>query len=65
MRLSDIVQHAELDLWPQLALVFFLLAFGLMLVRVFATSRAKDRAIASIVLEEDESMTRAEGRRHG
>lgn len=65
MRLSDIVQHADLDLWPQLALVFFLLAFGLTLVRVFGTSRAKDRAIANIVLDEDEPVTRGEGRRRG
>jgi len=53
MRLTDIVQHADLALWPQVALVLFLLAFVLVLVRVVFTSRAKDRAIASIVLEDD------------
>ncbi|MEL7473073.1 MAG: hypothetical protein AAGK04_07130 [Planctomycetota bacterium] len=65
MRLTDIVQHADLDLWPQLALVFFVLAFAMMLVRVVLTSKAKDRAIAHIVLEDDIPAPSDKEPRHG
>jgi hypothetical protein len=35
MRMSDIVSHAGLAFYPQVALVLFLLAFAIVLVRTF------------------------------
>ena len=38
MKLSDIVGHAGLELYPQIALVLFLLAFLIVVVRLFLPS---------------------------
>lgn len=39
MKLSDIVSHAGLELYPQIALVLFLLAFAIVVVRLFLPSQ--------------------------
>lgn len=39
MKLSDIVGHAGLELYPQIALVLFLIAFAIVVVRLFLPSQ--------------------------
>ena len=39
MKLSDIVGHAGLELYPQIALVLFLFAFALVVVRLLLPSQ--------------------------
>ncbi|MEO0482137.1 MAG: hypothetical protein AAF138_00765 [Planctomycetota bacterium] len=53
MRLTDIVQHADLALWPQIAMVLFMFAFVLVGLRVVLTSREQDRAMARAAIEDD------------
>ena len=38
MKLSDVVGHSGLALYPQIALVLFLLAFAIVVVRLFLPS---------------------------
>lgn len=39
MKLSDIVGHAGLELYPQIALVLFLFAFAIVVVRLLLPSQ--------------------------
>ena len=39
MKLSDVVGHAGLELYPQIALVLFLLAFAIVVVRLLLPSQ--------------------------
>jgi hypothetical protein len=61
MRLSDIMSNMGLALYPQLALILFLVAFALIALRVLVFSSAKDmNRAAHIPLSNDEGR-RARG----
>lgn len=47
MRLSELMSHMDLALYPQIALVIFLAVFGGVVVRVFSKKRARDYEEAS------------------
>ena len=56
MRLSDIVQHAELHLWAELALVIFIGVFLLVSIRVLRTDRTHTRSLAMTPLQDDQPI---------
>lgn len=55
MRVSDVVQHADLSLWPQLALVLFVGAFLIVSIRALRTGKTEASAMAGIPLDDDSS----------
>jgi hypothetical protein len=63
MRLSDIMSNMGLALYPQLALILFLVAFALICARVLLFSSAKDmHRAAHIPLSNDEGRGAERGR---
>ena len=53
MKLSDIVGHSGLELYPQIALVLFLFAFAVVVVRLFLPSpRAEYERAARMALDD-------------
>lgn len=59
MKLSDIVGHAGLELYPQIALVLFLLAFAIVVIRLFLPSQqALHERGARMALDDDAGDTR-------
>ncbi len=60
MRLSDIMSRLDLSIYPQIALVIFLVVFVCVMIRAFSRSRAAelDHA-ASLPLEDDAPTTAA------
>ena len=53
MKLSDVVGHSGLELYPQIALVLFLLAFAVVVVRLFLPSlRAEHERAARMALDD-------------
>jgi len=54
MSLSDVMQHAALSLWAELALVLFLSVFVVVSVRVFRSDRAYTDEMSSLPLEHDD-----------
>jgi len=46
VRISDIVQHAELHVWAELALVMFLGLFFVDAIRVLRTEKGRTREMA-------------------
>ena len=53
MRLSDLMSNMDLAIYPQIALVIFLVVFAGVLVRVFSKSKAKDYEEAARLPLED------------
>lgn len=54
MRLSDIMGHLDLSVYPQVALVLFLIIFAAVMLRVFSRSRYHEfNRAASLPLEDD------------
>lgn len=55
MRLSDLMSAADLDIWPQMALVIFIAVFVGVVVKTFAKSQQKNHEEARFLpLEDDE-----------
>lgn len=54
MSLSDVMQHAALSLWAELALVLFLCVFLVVTVRVLRSDRAYAQEMSSLPLEHDD-----------
>lgn len=52
MRLSDIMSHMDLTVWPEVALVIFLGVFAAVTVRVWK-SRGETEQHATLPIEED------------
>lgn len=60
MKLSDIVSHANLAFYPEVALVLFLFVFALVCLRVFVFSTKREMdAAARIPLGDDDRADRA------
>lgn len=57
MRLTDIVSNLNLDLYPIIAMIFFLAAFGIILWGVVRTPKSESERQANIPLQEDYDMT--------
>ena len=58
MKLSDIMGHAGLSIYAQIALVLFLVAFAAILVRTFRPSRRDEmEAARRLPLEESEPVS--------
>jgi cbb3-type cytochrome oxidase subunit 3 len=56
MKLSDIMAHAGLSMYAQVALVLFVAAFLLITIRTFAPSRASELAhMATLPLDDDDA----------
>ena len=55
MKVSDVVQHADLSLWAEVALVMFLGAFLVVSIRALRGDRthAKHMAAAALDLQDD------------
>ncbi len=57
MKLSDIMGHANLSMYAEVAMVIFLLVFVAVAVRLFLPSRQQDlRDAARLPLEDDASI---------
>jgi len=55
MRLSDIMSAADLDVWPQMALVIFIAVFVGVVIKTFAKSQQQKHEEARYLpLEDDE-----------
>lgn len=60
MKLSDIVGHAGLEFYPQVALVLFLLAFAVAVLRLFLPSqRALHERASRMALDDGAAEPRA------
>jgi hypothetical protein len=58
MKLSDVMSHANLALYPEVALVIFLAVFALICARVFLFTPKRDfEAAAAIPLSGDDPVT--------
>jgi cbb3-type cytochrome oxidase subunit 3 len=53
MRLSDIVGHMDLAVWPKMALVLFLAVFVAVTWRALRTSKAEMDRAASLPINDD------------
>ena len=53
MKLSDLISHLNLTIYPSLGLVFFLVAFLAILIKVLRQPRAESDAIANMPLDDD------------
>ena len=53
MRLTDIVSHLDLAVYPQIGLVLFLAAFALVIVQVMRSDSVKGRS--AMPLDEDDA----------
>ncbi|HYE62933.1 MAG TPA: hypothetical protein VD997_13135 [Phycisphaerales bacterium] len=53
MRLSDILGHLDLTVWPKMALVLFLAVFAGVTWRVLRTSRADIARAASLPIDDE------------
>ena len=59
MRLSELMSAADLDFWPQVALLMFMAIFVGVLVKTFSKSQQKNHEEASkLPLEDDEDVQR-------
>ncbi|MEM9662760.1 MAG: cbb3-type cytochrome c oxidase subunit 3 [Planctomycetota bacterium] len=54
MRMSDIMSHVDLAVWPTIGLVLFLIVFACMAGRVLLSKRPHNERIASLPLDDDE-----------
>jgi cbb3-type cytochrome oxidase subunit 3 len=60
MKLSDIMGHANLSMYAEVAMVIFLIVFVAVAVRLFLPSRQQDlRDAARLPLEDDASFAAA------
>jgi cbb3-type cytochrome oxidase subunit 3 len=60
MRLTDVMSHAGLAIYAEVAMVLFLIAFGIIVVRTFWPSRRDEMDRASrLPLEEDDPAERS------
>jgi cbb3-type cytochrome oxidase subunit 3 len=55
MRLSDIMSGLDLSIYPQVALVIFLVVFAAVMLRLFSRTRAREFAHAAALPLEDDS----------
>ncbi len=53
MRLSDVVSHLDLSIYPQIALVLFAIAFACVLWRALRSGASQSQQHASIPLADD------------
>lgn len=58
MKLSDIMSHAGLSMYAQVALVIFLCAFIAIVLRTFAPSRKKEMLEAALLPLDDTTADR-------
>jgi len=62
MRLSDIMSHAGLSIFAEIAMLIFLAAFIAILVRTFRPSKAKElEALGRLPLEDGTPTTKPPG----
>lgn len=62
MKLSDVISHTDLTLWPKMALVMFLAVFVSVCVRVFRRSKAEMKGYAMRAIEDGVDVTGKEMR---
>lgn len=62
MRLSDIMSHMNLAIFPEMALVIFLIVFISVAIRVYTRKRGTYEAVAALPL--DDGYQASEGERH-
>lgn len=53
MRLTDIVQHADLSVWAEAAMVLFMASFAVIGVRALCSDRGVAEEMAATPLEDD------------
>lgn len=64
MRLTDIMSNMDLDVYPTIGLVIFLIVFAAVVIRVLTTKKSHSSRMASMPLNED-VPARTEEPRHG
>lgn len=52
MRLSDVISNMNLAIWPQIALVMFVVIFASVLVRIYRRSRRDYEGIARLPIDD-------------
>lgn len=57
MRLSDIIGHMNLAIWPSIGLIIFLTIFFFVLRRVFSRRRTESYAAAKLIPLRDDAIT--------
>ena len=63
MKLSDIMGHANLAIYAEIAMVLFMAVFIAVAIRIWLPSKAKDHAEAARLPLDDEPTSAAEPRR--
>ena len=61
MKVSDVVQHADLSLWAEVALVMFLGAFLVVSIRALRGDRSHAKKMARAALDLEDEQTAKEG----
>ena len=61
MKVSDVVQHADLSMWAEVALVMFLGAFLVVSIRALRADRGHAKKMASAALDLEDETTATEG----
>mgnify|MGYP004039736291 CR=1 FL=1 len=61
MKVSDVVQHADLSLWAEVALVMFLGAFLVVSIRALRGDRSHAKKMAGAALDLEDEQTAKEG----
>lgn len=64
MKLSDVMSHAGLARYAEIALVLFLAAFVAVAIRLFRPSRKADLERAALLPLDDDPVDHAEGGRN-
>ncbi|MEO1584295.1 MAG: hypothetical protein AAFR96_06955 [Planctomycetota bacterium] len=53
MRLTDIMSHMDLSIYPQIGLVLFLAAFAAVIWKVLRSEKQESRSMALLPLDDD------------
>jgi len=61
MKVSDVVQNADLSLWAEVALVMFLGAFLVVSIRALRADRYHSKSMASAPLDLEDEAAAKEG----
>ncbi len=60
MRLTDIMSHMDLAVWPTIGLIIFLVVFAAVVLRVMTSKRTDNERMAAMPLADDTTTTEAE-----
>ncbi len=65
MRLTDIMSHMNLAIWPQLGLIIFLIVFAAVVLRAMSSKRVYNDRMSALPLADDTATTTKTGNDEG